>query len=82
VTPYRWLIGRRVERAKTLLGVTSPLADIALACGFADQSHMTRMFKRATGMAPRTWQLANQLRVSEFAEAPRADLEVGPESGL
>lgn len=67
VSPYRWLIGRRVERTKTLLGATVPLADIALACGFADQSHMTRAFKRATGMAPRTWQLANQLRVSEFA---------------
>lgn len=66
VSPYRWLIGRRVERTKTLLGAAFPLADIALACGFADQSHMTRTFKRATGMAPRSWQLANQLRVSEF----------------
>lgn len=66
VTPYRWLIGRRVARTKTLLGATLPLADIALACGFADQSHMTRTFKQATGMAPRTWQLASQLRVSEY----------------
>ncbi|WP_310086488.1 helix-turn-helix domain-containing protein [Caulobacter sp. BE254] len=38
------------------------LAHIALACGFADQSHLSRTFKRATGMAPRTWQLARRIR--------------------
>lgn len=65
ITPYGWLIARRVERAKALLKASLPLAHIALACGFADQSHMTRNFKRATGMAPRTWQLANQVRVSD-----------------
>jgi AraC family transcriptional regulator len=64
--PYGWLLQRRVERAKALLRASLPLAEIALACGFADQSHMTRTFKRATGMAPRTWQLANQVRVSLF----------------
>jgi len=65
VTPYGWLIARRVERVRTMLEASLPLAHIALACGFADQSHMTRHFKRATGMAPRTWQLANQVRVSD-----------------
>ncbi|MFG1276302.1 helix-turn-helix domain-containing protein [Xanthobacter autotrophicus] len=57
---------RRVERAKDLLEVSIPLAHIALACGFSDQSHMTRTFKRATGMAATTWQLANQVRISDF----------------
>ncbi|MDR6627602.1 AraC family transcriptional regulator [Caulobacter segnis] len=65
-TPYGWVIARRVERAKALLAASLPLAHIALACGFADQSHLTRTFKRATGMAPRSWQLANQVRVSEL----------------
>ena len=64
VSPYRWLVERRVNRAKSLLDFSLPLADIALSCGFADQSHMTRTFKRATGMAPRTWQLTHQVRVS------------------
>ncbi|MBA4788390.1 MAG: helix-turn-helix transcriptional regulator [Rhizobiales bacterium] len=66
VTPYGWVIARRVQRAKDLLEASLSLAHIALACGFADQSHMTKTFKRATGMAPRTWQLANQVRVSDF----------------
>lgn len=66
VTPYGWVIARRIEKAKDLLEASLSLAHIALACGFADQSHMTRTFKRATGMAPRTWQLANQVRVSDF----------------
>jgi AraC-like DNA-binding protein len=66
VTPYGWVLARRVARAKQLLEASLPLVHIALACGFADQSHMTRLFKRSTGMAPRTWQLANQVRVSDL----------------
>lgn len=66
VTPYAWVIARRVARAQQLLEASLPLAHVALACGFADQSHMTRLFKRSTGMAPRTWQLANQVRVSDL----------------
>ena len=65
VSPYQWLVQRRVERAKGLLKFSLPLSDIALACGFSDQSHMTRTFKRATGLAPRTWQLTQQIRVSD-----------------
>src|SRR6185437_1135576 len=38
--PHKWLLGRRVERTKLLLAKTrDSLADIAFACGFADQSH-------------------------------------------
>jgi transcriptional regulator GlxA family with amidase domain len=47
---------RRVDRAKDLMRATgTPLAEIAFACGFADQSHFTRMFSQATGMTPREW---------------------------
>jgi len=31
------------------------LADAALACGFADQSHMTRQFKKTYGVSPGRW---------------------------
>jgi AraC family transcriptional regulator len=56
VPPHRWLTQRRVDRAKELMRVTSnPLAEIALACGFSDQSHFTRMFSQATGMTPSEW---------------------------
>jgi len=44
---------RRVRHASELLGVREmPLADIAYACGFSDQSHFTRIFKRCVGMTP------------------------------
>jgi AraC family transcriptional regulator len=51
--PHRWLIERRVERAKAML-VTAEvsLAEIALACGFADQSHFTAAFRKSVGATP------------------------------
>ena len=56
VAPHRWLLQRRIERAKSLLKDSGePLADIALRCGFADQSHFTRVFKRREGASPGVW---------------------------
>lgn len=44
---------RRVEHASELLqDLDIPLADVAFECGFADQSHLTRVFKRRVGMTP------------------------------
>ena len=46
----------RVERAAGLLANTrQSLADIALACGFSDQPHMTRAFKAQFGVTPGVW---------------------------
>lgn len=56
LAPHQWLIHQRVERAKAMLGSGEHgLADIALACGFADQSHFTATFRRTTGMTPGAW---------------------------
>jgi AraC-like DNA-binding protein len=54
-SPHRYLVMRRLEKAKTELGQGATLADAALASGFADQSHMTRHFKRTYGMTPGHW---------------------------
>ena len=52
-TPYRYVIRRRIERAKTLLRTSDePVAQIGLACGFASQPHFTTAFKRETGVTP------------------------------
>src|SRR5579864_4287455 len=51
---HRYVIRRRVERAKTLLMETdSSVAEIALAAGFSHQSHMARHMRRILGVAPR-----------------------------
>jgi AraC family transcriptional regulator len=54
VTPHDYLIRRRVERTMELLsGTEMPLSEIALAAGFADQSHCARRFRQHVGMSPR-----------------------------
>lgn len=54
--PHRWLMQRRIERAQTLLLSTSrSLAEIALECGFSDQSHFTTVFRRMVGVPPGAW---------------------------
>jgi AraC-like DNA-binding protein len=56
VTPHQWLIKKRVERARgLLLGNGLGLADIALVCGFVDQSHFTRVFTKLEGASPGKW---------------------------
>ncbi len=56
VPPHQWLVNQRVETAKHLLRTTrEPISNIALFCGFADQSHLTRAFSRLTGSTPAAW---------------------------
>jgi AraC-like DNA-binding protein len=51
--PHRYLLRRRVEHVEQMLRETQlPLSQIALAVGFADQSHLARHFRRLTGMPP------------------------------
>lgn len=60
-TPHQWALSQRVEQARGML-IDTPmsLADIALACGFADQSHFTRVFSRMTGLPPGGWRRATR----------------------
>jgi AraC-like DNA-binding protein len=56
VPPHRWLLDRRVKRAKELLPNSElSLSDVALACGFGDQSHFTRTFTAAVRLSPGVW---------------------------
>jgi AraC family transcriptional regulator len=56
VTPHQWLVRKRVERARALLLRTAlGLADVAVACGFVDQSHFTRVFAKFEGNSPGRW---------------------------
>lgn len=56
--PHAWLRQRRLEQARALLrGGCAPL-EVALRLGFADQSHLSRQFKQAYGIAPGAYRSA------------------------
>ena len=52
-SPHRYVLGRRVERAKELLRNTElPVVDVALSSGFSSQSHLSYWFQRYMGVSP------------------------------
>jgi AraC family transcriptional regulator len=59
--PHQYLLRRRVENAKQRLAKTdAAIAEIAFACGFANQEHLTRVFKRACGFSPAAYRKASR----------------------
>jgi len=55
MTVHRYVLERRIHRAKYMLGIKSDdnsLADVAAICGFASQSHMSLAFRREFGVTP------------------------------
>jgi AraC family transcriptional regulator len=51
--PHRYILRRRIERAKGLLRTTDmSVAEIALAAGFSSQSHLSNRFRRVVGISP------------------------------
>lgn len=57
IAPYRYLMQQRIERAKQLLKQQSiPISHIALDCGFANQTHLTKVFRQITGTTPKAYQ--------------------------
>lgn len=66
VAPQRYLTQLRIEEAKKLLTKGNlPLSDIALICGFGDQSHFTRVFGEMTGESPGAWRRTRTSQRSE-----------------
>ncbi|PGH55648.1 AraC family transcriptional regulator [Azospirillum palustre] len=60
-TPHSYVIGRRVHLAQRLMLETDePLCQIACACGFADQAHLTRLFGARVGQTPLRWRKAGR----------------------
>jgi AraC-like DNA-binding protein len=56
MAPHRWIMKRRMERAKELLLEGElDLVQVALTTGFFDQSHFTRYFRRSEGHSPGKW---------------------------
>jgi AraC family transcriptional regulator len=68
-SPYQFVLRRRVEQAQHLLRAGRlSLLDVALACGFASQSHMTRLFRQHLGITPGAYQ-----RLLGTAQPPGAE---------
>jgi len=55
MTPHAYLVQRRIHLARRLIAGGAPLAEAAIASGFVDQSHMTRVFVRKYGVSPRAY---------------------------
>ena len=60
-----YVIQRRIERAQERMMLTDvPLSQIALDCGFADQSHLSGLFRRVVGVSPGMWRRRHQPRLA------------------
>jgi AraC family transcriptional regulator len=54
--PHAYLMKRRISMAaQQMLGSDAPLSEIAMNCGFADQAHFSRQFRRMMGSTPSNW---------------------------
>jgi AraC family transcriptional regulator len=59
-SPYAYVMRRRIERAQQImLRTDTPLSQVALHCGLADQAHFTRLFRRIVGVSPGAWRRLN-----------------------
>jgi AraC family transcriptional regulator len=66
-SPMAYVAVRRVERAKLMMASTGQrLTEIALACGFADQSHLNRYFRRIVGVSPGLWRRVSQYETPAY----------------
>jgi AraC-like DNA-binding protein len=55
-SPGAYIVMTRVNRAKRMIDTTrEPMCQIAVDCGFADQAHLCRSFRRWVGVSPATW---------------------------
>lgn len=55
VTPVQYLETVRIGKAKEMLRDGASVIDTAFACGFSDQSHLTRFFKKYIGLTPKQY---------------------------
>lgn len=59
--PHRWLTRYRVDQVKQLLWDSNlSIAEISVRAGFADQSHLTRVFTKVVGDTPARWRRTNR----------------------
>jgi AraC family transcriptional regulator len=61
LTPHAFVLRRRLELAtRLMLESTESLTEIALCCGFTDQAHLCKHFRRSMGVSPAAWRRARR----------------------
>jgi AraC family transcriptional regulator len=64
ITPHRYVLKLRIERARRLLGQADiSVADVAYSCGFSSQAHLTLAFRKACGATPAEYRRQTTLLV-------------------
>jgi len=77
LSPMTYVTVRRVERAKVLMmSSRDQLSSIAGTCGFADQAHLSKSFRRVVGVSPALWRRYSHLEPEPRIESfPHAEIE-------
>ena len=65
ITPYKYLELYRINKAKQLLQKETSILEVAVQCGFSDQSHFTNLFKKMIGITPKQYQIIFEERKHE-----------------
>jgi AraC family transcriptional regulator len=68
LSPHAFVLRRRLElAARLMLESTVPLSDIAQRCGFSDQAHLCKHFRRSMGESPAAWRRNRLLQLDDPA---------------
>lgn len=78
IAPSDYLRAVRLHRAKQLILGGESVASVAAECGFADQAHFTRWFRRAFGYTPGDLQHARQCELAPLISAPDSSWSPAP----
>ncbi|KSB90815.1 hypothetical protein AS593_17230 [Caulobacter vibrioides] len=67
LSPQKYVVERRLARAKRIMLTTNePLCGIAATCGFSDQAHLSRVFRRRVGAPPNAWRREQRQAAAVF----------------
>ncbi|MFC4167189.1 helix-turn-helix domain-containing protein [Teichococcus aestuarii] len=70
-SPHAFILERRLARARAMmLGTALGLSEIAQECGFCDQPHLTKRFRRAMGVSPAAWRRGQGRRPAAARATP------------
>lgn len=71
LSPREYLMAARLQRAKTLVEISDwTICEISGACGFSDQSHLTRHFRKTVGATPVQWRQQFRQRSGRASSVP------------